>query len=275
MPELPEVEVIKRELQPAVKDKTFSAPRLIFPGSVRAPSPAEFVNLLQGYRVIDLQRKGKYLVFYLNRGILLVHLRMTGQLFFVGNRQVRPDYPYLRVVLPFTDHSSLCFCDKRKLGGIWLSLSKQDLPDGFINLGPDIYRQVDRQRFARMLKNRGRAMIKPLLLNQRFISGLGNIYTDESLFSCLIHPRRQVGTLSPDEIDSLYRAICELLNKGIDCGGASIRDCRNAGNQPGSFQYFLKVYGRGNKPCYRCGTPVARIVVGGRGTYFCPQCQKE
>lgn len=275
MPELPEVEVIRRELQPAVKGKIFSTPRLIFPGSVRFPSPAGFVNQLPGCRIADLQRKGKYLIFNLCRGMLLIHLRMTGRLLFSDNRLANPDYPYLRVVLPFDDHTALYFCDKRKLGGIWLNFSEKDLPDGFVNLGPDIYRQVDRQRFAELLKNRRRAMIKPLLLNQRVLSGLGNIYTDESLFLCSIHPRRQAGSLSPEEIDSLYGAICQLLHKGIHCGGASIRDFRNAGNQEGSFQHCLEVYGRQGKPCRRCGTPVARITVGGRGTYFCPGCQKE
>ncbi len=276
MPELPEVEVIRMELLPAVTNKIFSAPRLIFPESVRFPSPGRFVSRLDGSRIVNLQRKGKYLVFNLDRGLLLIHLGMTGRLLFPGNRRVTPDsFPYLRAMLPFCDRTALYFCDKRKFGGIWLGLSIRELPAGFLNLGPDIYRQVDRKSFTEALRNRPRMMIKPLLLNQRVVSGLGNIYTDESLYLSFIHPRRRAGTLAPEEITSLYRAIRQTLDKGIDCGGTSIRDFRNAGNREGGFQHFLEVYNRQGSPCRRCGAAVSRITVGGRGTYFCPQCQKE
>ncbi len=275
MPELPEVEVIKKELQPAVTGKVFSNPRLVFPGSVRFPSPYEFARRLPECRVEGLQRKGKYLIFDLSRGIMLIHLRMTGQLLYTDGRQASSNHPYLRVEMPFDDHSAILYCDKRKLGGIWLGRFSPDLPPGFLNLGPDIYTQVDRERFAGLLADHSRAMIKPLLLNQRVFSGLGNIYTDESLFLSFIHPCRRTGTLSLAETDALYGAICQSIGKGIELGGASIRDFRSSGNQEGGFQNCLQVYGRKGKPCNRCGTPVVRIIVGGRGTYFCPGCQKE
>ena len=275
MPELPEVEVIRRELEPLVGDKIFATPRLLFPGSVRFPAPNEFIDRLPGCRIRSLQRRGKYLIFQLSRGLLLVHLRMTGRLLFSEEGVAAPEPTHLRVVLPFQEGGALNFYDMRKFGGLWLSPGRRGLPPGFLKLGPDLYREVDRERFAALLGSHRRARLKSLLLNQRVFSGLGNIYTDESLYRSRLHPRRPAGSLTPKEIDSLYRAISRLLKRGIRYGGTSIRGFRGATDREGSFQDYLEVYGRRDKPCRRCGTPILRITVGGRGTYLCPRCQPE
>ncbi len=279
MPELPEVEVIRRELTPLVCGKIFARPAVYYRRAIFSPEPEEFSCRLQGRSVTGMGRKGKYLLFKLDRGTLLAHLRMTGKLLygFPGKAMENPTAPErdLRVKLPFTGGDALYFYDMRKFGGFWL-LDEQDSsqPAGFSRLGPDIWEQVDEDKFLTLLQARLRARVKPLLLDQHFVAGMGNIYTDESLFRSGIHPCRPVASLSAEESRRLYRAVRAVLTEGIACGGTTTRDYRNVYGGSGSFQEMLKVYGRKGEPCFRCSCPIERIVVAGRGTYFCPHCQE-
>lgn len=273
IPELPEVEVIRRGLDPLIKGRVFDRPLLIFAGSVRYPGPDTFCRELPGRAVRKLDRKGKYLLIRLDQGTLVVHLRMTGRLLYCEG--AHPADRHLRVSLPFSDDTALRFSDMRKFGGLWLLGNDQELSrTGLDRLGPDIYEQVDYDCFAAMLACRPRARIKPLLLNQHFVAGLGNIYVDESLHRSRIHPCRMVGTLSRDEIHSLYHSIQKMLEQGIRWGGASMRDYRNARGEAGAFQEQLAVYGRKGLLC-SCGAAIERIETAGRGTYLCPVCQAQ
>lgn len=278
MPELPEVEVIKRELTPHLCGKTFAAPIIHYQQAIRYPDAQTFSRRLEGRSVQGLERKGKYLRFELNRGTLLAHLRMTGKLIYrsAGSAAKNPTAPArdLRVKLPLTGGGALYFYDMRKFGGFWL-LEKQDYhpPKGYLLLGPDIWKEVDEDRFLSLLQARPRARIKPLLLDQCFVAGMGNIYTDESLFRSRIHPCRRVASLSEEEGRKLFQEIRSVLADGIACGGTTTRDYRNIYGGSGSFQKLLEVYSRKGEPCPRCGETVERTVVAGRGTYFCPCCQ--
>ena len=278
MPELPEVEVIRRELTPLVCGKTFARPAVYYRRAIFSPEPEEFSCRLQGRSITGMGRKGKYLLFKLDRGTLLAHLRMTGKLLygFPGKAMENPTTPErdLRVKLPFTGGDALYFYDMRKFGGFWL-LDEQDSsqPAGFSRLGPDIWEQVGEDKFLTLLQARPRARVKPLLLDQHFVAGMGNIYTDESLLEAGSTPqarrlalRKRAGGFTganpccPDRGDCLRRH--------------HHRDYRNVYGGSGSFQEMLNVYGRKGEPCFRCSYPVERIVIAGRGTYFCPHCQE-
>jgi len=273
MPELPEVEVIRRGLEPLILNKIFARPNLIAPATVHYPDALRFCNNLTGCRVTALNRRGKYLLLDLDRGLLAVHLRMTGRLVYLQNG--KPPEKHLRAVLPFTDGSFLYFGDMRKFGGFWLLDSSKELsPTGMHRLGPDIYDQVSMDQFIAMLMNRPRAGLKSLLLNQRFAAGLGNIYVDESLYRSALHPRRAAGSLSREEGARLFMAIRDVLEEGIRCGGASARDYRDALGERGLFQEQFAVYGRKGNLC-RCGALIERIKVAGRGTHYCPGCQED
>lgn len=280
MPELPEVEVIRRELAPLVCGKEFAAPVIHFAGAVHYPAAEQFRRLLGGRRIRDLGRKGKYIFFLLDRGTLLTHLRMTGRLIYraagaiaAGDSTLQSKH--LRLELLFAGGDALFFYDQRKFGGFWLLENPTEWEiAGLPRLGPDIWEEVDGPTFLALLQARPRARIKALLLDQGFVAGMGNIYTDESLFRSGIHPCRCVSTLSVKERENLYRAIREVLAEGIACGGTTTRDYLDARGSSGTFQERLAVYGCKGEPCSRCGRPVERTVTAGRGTYFCPCCQK-
>ncbi len=279
MPELPEVEVIRRELAPLVRGKGFAEPLIHFPGAIFYPEINAFRHRLRGRRIRETVRKGKYLYFLLDRGILTAHLRMTGRLIYRDGDGAAAGCPdgarHLRVELPFAGGGALHFHDQRKFGGFWL-LEKEEEREaaGLPRLGPDMWDEVDEPVFLELLRSRPRARIKPLLLDQGFVSGMGNIYTDESLFRSRIHPCRPVSTLSEKEGAALYRAIRHVLAAGIACGGTTTRDYRDARGEAGSFQEQLAVYGCKGEPCPCCGRLVERTVAAGRGTYFCSHCQK-
>lgn len=274
MPELPEVEVIRRELEPLIVDKVFCQPVLHEPKTVQYPDPSAFISRLDGCRVKQLERKGKYLLVELDRGILIIHLRMTGNLVY-SDQAVLPEIPYLRAELLFNDHSALYFSDMRRFGRLWLVANRSELQSSVLkNVGPDIFCEVDQEKFLEMLAARKKVRIKALLLNQGFAAGMGNIYTDESLFRCRIHPNRTVDSLTGDETEKLYRAIQSVLQDGIDHGGTSFRDYRNARGTLGNFQFRLAVYGRKGEIC-RCGSAILKTRTAGRGTYYCPRCQSS
>lgn len=273
MPELPEVETIRRELEPIIVGKTFTEPQLHMPTTIACPAPEEFISGLTGRKITGLGRRGKYLLLNLNCGILVVHLRMTGNLVYIEKGNSREER-FLRVTLPFEDGSALYYSDMRRFGRLWLVCDNEELESMVLkNIGPDIVNELSRDEFIDLVSKRERRGLKALLLDQGFAAGMGNIYTDECLFRCGVHPSSAAGTLSREEAGKLYDAVQNVLAEGIEFGGTTFRDYRNASGALGDFQSRLNVYNRKGEKC-RCGTPIEKTVVAGRGTYFCPHCQK-
>lgn len=271
MPELPEVETVARGLQASLVGRTIVAVEVRWPRSVIPPEPAAFARRVTDQAVTGVGRRGKWVVISLSGGdALLVHLRMTGRL--VMGPEECPDDPHVRVLFSLDDRRTLRFCDPRKFGRMWLSGNPAE---ALGELGPEpLGDDFTAARLEAMLAHR-RGRIKPLLLNQRFLVGLGNIYADEALWRAGIHPLRQADTLAHDEVWRLHEAIRSVLQAAIDSGGTTLRDAayRQADGRSGEFASRLAVYGKAGQPCPRCGTDVERIRVSQRGTHFCPLCQ--
>lgn len=248
MPELPEVETVVRTLAPHLTGR-----RIQHVHGVDVPVTG---------RVIErLSRHGKYIVLHLDDGLLLIHLRMTGKLLFNGTPT-----PHTRASFGL-DNGTLLFDDIRRFGRI--TWSPGALPDQ----GPDPL-EIPSSDFVDAVHAR-RGSIKPLLLNQRFLRGLGNIYVDEALHRAKIHPLAQAARLSRPRLVLLHQTIIEVLREAIEAGGSSISDYVDAEGRAGSFQGRHRAYGRAGEPCFDCGNPICRIVVGQRGTHFCQRCQKR
>jgi len=268
MPELPEVETIKAELMPHVLGRTITGVELYWERIVRQPSVEEFRSRVIGQRITGLSRRGKYLFFHLSGGEMLVmHMKMTGSLLIDPS-----DGRFTRAVLHLNNGVALHFWDPRKFGVMWL-----DKDDSAVagKLGPEpLDDDFTSEVLAELLRKRT-ASIKPIILDQSIIAGIGNMYADEALFDAKIHPGRPVGSLSGDEIERLHGSIKRVLLKGLDSKGASIRNyIRPDGSLGTAHDEFNVAHGVG-KNCPRCGTPIKRIVLRGRGTYFCPECQRE
>jgi formamidopyrimidine-DNA glycosylase len=272
MPELPEVECIAQALRsgsdgiPPLPGMQIDRVLLRWPGHIARPSPSTFRRRIRGRTILDVRRRGKYLVFPLDGETMLIHLRMSGDLTMspIGSEPGRFD----RTVFTFTDPWELRFSDSRKFGKISLVSDPQSVLG---NLGPE---PLDKSFTARELASRlagRRRMLKPLLMDQTFIAGLGNIYVDEGLHRAGLHPLRTTESLAEDEVNALWRGIRAALRAGLRHNGASI-DWVYRG---GEFQNRFRVYQRSGEPCYRCKTPIQRIVVAQRGTHFCPECQPE
>jgi formamidopyrimidine-DNA glycosylase len=255
LPELPEVETIVRALRPRLSGRRIFELRFLARRARRGRIPD-----LCGRRICAVRRYGKYILLELDRGALAIHLGMTGRLLWDG----RPG-PYTRAILRLAGGDAVLFDDPRQFGGIRYGSAP---PPG---LGPDPLEISEEEFLARLRRRKGR--IKPLLLNQRFLRGLGNIYTDESMFRAGIHPRAQVSRLSETRCRALYRAIGVVLSEAIQAGGSSISDYVTPEGAKGLFQVDHRVYGRAGEPCVTCGAAIRRIVVVQRGTYYCPRCQ--
>jgi formamidopyrimidine-DNA glycosylase len=270
MPELPEVETIVRGLREPMAGRQFTGVRVGWQNLVARPSVEEFKRRLVGQRILDVKRRGKYLIFALSGGgSLIVHLRMTGRLLIKNSDDELAKHDHL--IFELDDGRELRFNEMRKLGRVYL-VDDEDEVVG--KLGPepldDDFTPAD---FATLFSAR-RGMIKPLLLHQQFVAGIGNIYADEALFAACIHPERRADTLTPEEIERLYNAIRQVLRQGIENSGTTLSAYRDAEGREGRNQEYLEVSRRAGQPCPRCETPIERKVVGGRGTYFCPKCQK-
>ncbi|TMF25799.1 MAG: bifunctional DNA-formamidopyrimidine glycosylase/DNA-(apurinic or apyrimidinic site) lyase [Chloroflexi bacterium] len=282
MPELPEVETIARQLRGLVVDRTIRdfESRWI---RLTDPEPAEVVAArLRGRRITGVRRRGKFVVFDLDGGdALVVSLRMTGKLLY-GVDGV--DERYVRGQIHFVDGTTLRFSDTRKFGRMAVvDASALDAKGERPRPRAPLHSSLGQEPLARgftlswlrsLLRRRPRAAIKPLLLDQRAIAGIGNIYAIEALWRARIHPLRKAGSLRPDEIARLHEAIRWALRKGIRLGGASRRDYVDARGRQGRMQREFQVYGRAGAPCPRCGRPILRTVVAGRGTFHCPHCQR-
>ncbi|MQL52792.1 bifunctional DNA-formamidopyrimidine glycosylase/DNA-(apurinic or apyrimidinic site) lyase [Desulfofundulus thermobenzoicus] len=274
MPELPEVETIKRSLEKSLPGLVIEKADIFLPKIIKAPGPEEFCREVAGKTIRKVDRRGKYLLINLSDGLVLaVHLRMTGRLIYSGREAPVPRYTHL--ILHLDNGHRLYFADMRQFGRLWLvPESGLSAISGLAGLGveplspaftPDYLAEKLRGRHTRL---------KPLLLDQRFIAGLGNIYADEALHRAGLHPLREAGSLSAAEVETLYRVIREVLEEGIKCRGTTVRDYVDGTGRAGTFQNKLRVYGRSGLPCPRCGETITRIKTGGRSACFCPGCQK-
>lgn len=270
MPELPEVETVRRRLEPVLVGRTFEHVDIDDARLVRPREPAEVAAELSGERVAAVERRGKYLVVRFESGrVLLVHLRMTGS-FRHDRRGSLQDVPHRRAVVNLENGSDVAYRDVRRFG-TWLLLEPPEVEPylaarvGPEPLGPGFTTAFLHTRLA------GRAApLKAAILDQRTVAGLGNIYADEALWRARLHPQRAAGGLSADEVAELRRSVRAALRRGIAKQGADLGDGVYAS---GSMQDEFKVYGRGGEPCDRCGTIIAKTRVGGRGTSFCSTCQ--
>lgn len=274
MPELPEVETVRRRLEPVLTGRRFERVEISDPRLVRPHEPHEVAAELQGERVASVERRGKYLIlrFETDR-VLLIHLRMTGSL--RHSSAGLDDDPHRRALVRLDDGSDVAYRDVRRFG-TWLLLEPGEL-DAYLapRLGEEpLDAPFTAARLGQLLARR-RAPVKAALLDQRTLAGMGNIYVDEALWRAKIHPLRPAESLEPNELRRLHRAVRTSLEHGLARQGSTLRDYKLPDGASGSMQHEFKVYGRGGEPCDRCGTPIAKIRVAGRGTWFCPTCQPE
>ncbi len=269
MPELPEVETIRNDLRPLLVSRVITGVRVGWEGCVDRPSVKELSHQVVGSRIDDVGRRGKFLVLRLSSGrALLVHLRMTGRLLLVD--ATSPCLAHTRLSLRLDNDQELRFVNVRKFGRLYLVDDPQEVLG---DLGPEpLDQDFGVEDFSALFRGR-RGMIKPLLLNQRFIAGLGNIYVDEALFKAGLHPQRTADTLTTEELGRLYDAIRDVLRQGIEDKGTSRSDYVRPDGSQGTHQQRLRVSGRDGEACPCCGATIERLVAGGRGTYICPRCQ--
>jgi formamidopyrimidine-DNA glycosylase len=263
VPELPEVETVVRSLAPKLTGRRIVSARFFSRHVVRQKHPL-LARRLRNQPVKSVRRHGKFIVLELERGVLSIHLGMTGKLLM----DAEPG-PYARAIFQL-DEGLLVYDDVRHFGRIEWSAGLLERAEA---LGPDAL-DIALNDFLKRVKKRP-AQIKPLLLNQRFLRGMGNIYTDEALFEARIHPRTIASSLSKQRAARLHGAMVDILAAAIRSKGSSISDYVDADGEKGSFQLQHQVYGRGGEPCPICGTAIRRIVVGGRGTHYCPKCQRS
>ena len=273
MPELPEVETVRRQLEPVLVGRRFDRVEISDPRLVRPFEPVAVAAELEGERVAEVDRRGKYLIFRFESGrVLLVHLRMTGS-FRHRRNGMGEDDPHRRAVVRLDDGSDVAYRDVRRFG-TWLLVEPDELEPYLADrLGEEpLLTGFTPARLARRLAGR-RAPVKAALLDQRTLAGLGNIYVDEALWRARIHPKRPARDLDANDVRRLHGAIRSVLKTAIERRGSTLRDYSTPRGRRGSMQREFKVYGRENQPCDRCGTPIEKTRAGGRGTWYCPHCQ--
>lgn len=286
MPELPEVETVRRGLSALIVGRTVA--------SVTHDTPKGFPNaaadvetFLIGATITDIRRRAKVLLIDLSTDYtLVIHLKMTGQLVFRGEKMFGAGHPNAsligelpdrstRVTLTFTDDSHLYFNDQRKFG--WMKLMPRlEVPniDFMKKVGPEpLEAEFTPEAFAQRFARRAKTSIKAALLDQSVVAGVGNIYADESLWGAKIHPQRLVGSITPDEFTLLYTELRAVMNKAIEKGGSTDKNYVNAEGKRGSYLDFARVFRREGQACPRCGTTIIKFKAAGRGTHICPHCQ--
>ncbi|HEY6076130.1 MAG TPA: bifunctional DNA-formamidopyrimidine glycosylase/DNA-(apurinic or apyrimidinic site) lyase [Gaiella sp.] len=274
MPELPEVETVRRRLVPVLEGATIERAEIVDPRLTRPFDPAVVADRLVGETVATVDRRGKYLLWRLASGrTLVVHLRMTGS-FRHAPIGALPADTHRRATVLLDTGAEVAYRDVRRFG-TWELLDEGHLrPYLATRLGPEpLAPSFSSQRLARIAEGR-RSPVKAFLLDQRRVAGIGNIYADEALWRARIHPLRPTGELGGDEVARLHRAIRAALRRGVELQGSTLRDYVTPDGDGGGMQNEFHVYGRLGEPCDRCGRPIERIVVGGRGTWFCPRCQR-
>lgn len=276
MPELPEVETVANDLREQITGRSFREAHILWPRTLAAPDEQSLEGRLEGRYVVDVGRRGKYILIRLDDGqALIVHLRMTGRLAVVGGESPLLEDKHVRAWFRLAGDEAgggaLVFTDSRKFGRIWLV---NDIDEVTGKLGPEpLAWDLAPEGFAARIRRR-KVAIKALLLDQTVVAGVGNIYADESLFRAGIHPLRKSFTLSDEELGRLYVSLREVLREAINERGTLLRDYRTPYGEDGYFQNHLRVYGKYGQPCPACGQPIERIRVTQRSTHFCPRCQQ-
>lgn len=263
MPELPEVETIARKLKPDLIGRTILAADLRWSRTLAYPTPKKFKQQIQGQEIRDVTRRAKYFILQLSDFNLLIHLRMSGDLS-VRDSTIRAEL-HDRLRLKLSDGRSLVFNDTRKFGRVWLTEKPEDVLG---KLGPEPLGDEFTVQWLHAALHNKRRQLKPLLLDQTFLAGLGNIYTDEALYLAKLHPLLLSDSLTKNEARALHKAIHRVLNEGISRNGASFDWVYRGG------EFKFRVYGRADQECPICGTKIKRILVGQRSTHYCPNCQK-
>jgi formamidopyrimidine-DNA glycosylase len=264
MPELPEVETIANNLRPALVGKTILNANLRWKRTLATPSAAKFKRGIRGQEIRGISRRAKFLVFQLSLDFLVIHLRMSGDMLAVigGYTPAKHD----RLILELSGDTTLVFHDPRKFGRAWLV---KDPNEVLGNLGPEPLGPVFTAQWLYENLRQRKRQLKPLLLDQTFVAGIGNIYADEALHRARLHPLVRSDRVSEKRAEDLWLAVRAVLEEGIRRNGASIDWVYRGGD----FQNHFRVYGRGGETCPVCGTIVERITVGQRSTHFCPSCQ--
>lgn len=273
MPELPEVETVRRGLERLIVGRKIVSIDVRVSKMIKTDLTAFETDII-GQTFQSIGRRGKYLLLNLDRQVIISHLRMEGK-YLLFEDEV-PENKHFHTFFKLDNGSTLVYQDVRKFGTMEL-LDKEEVADYFRQrkLGPEpTETDFDLATFAKQLKA-SKKVIKPYLLDQTLVVGLGNIYVDEALWAAKIHPERLSNSLKDAEIAALRDEIIRILQLGIAKGGSTIRTYKNALGENGSMQDFLQVYGKTGEPCPRCATPIEKIKVGGRGTHFCPACQKR
>jgi len=273
MPELPEVETVKRTLIELVAGKRIKAVTVGLPRIIQRPAePEQFADALIGQRIETVERRGKFLRIILDDLVIVSHLRMEGR--YGVFQSDEPVERHTHVLFHFEDGTDLRYKDVRQFGTMHLFLKGEELVLPPLNklgiepLEPTFTMEVLKKKLAHRSTR-----IKPLLLNQEHIVGLGNIYVDEALFQARIHPERTPDTLRPVEWKRLYESICSTLGRAVEAGGSSIKSYVNGQGEMGMFQHQLLVYGKKDEPCPSCSNPIQKFTVAGRGTHICSKCQ--
>lgn len=270
MPELPEAETICRSLKPKIKGRLITDIRLLFPPLLKE-TPQEALAKWRGTRIVNIRRRGKMIILDNHQQLsMLIHLKMTGQFFLASPHE--PVDKHTRLILSCDGDQQIRFRDPRKFGYIKIfETSEEDKIEPLNDLGPEPL-TLSLADFVQLFRQR-KGKIKPLLLRQNFIAGLGNIYSDEILYQARLNPERLANSLTEKELAKLYDAMINILNLAIKYRGTSVRDYRDGQGETGHFQKHLQVYGREGEPCKRCHHLIIRKKIAGRSSYFCPHCQ--
>jgi formamidopyrimidine-DNA glycosylase len=270
MPELPEVETIRRSIESLVVNKIVDHVR-IHNGSLRWPVPDLLVEALPGQKVHSVDRRSKYLLFACDQGTLIVHLGMTGHLRLTSHRSERRKHDHVEIV--FTDGSALRYNDSRRFGAILWTESDPLQHVRLADLGPEPFSPEFNAAYLYRLSRGRKVAVKPFLMNARVVVGVGNIYASEALFRAGIEPVRPAGKVSKAAYGRLVQSVIEILEEAIAAGGTTIRDFSDSEGRPGYFKQKLCVYGRAGQKCVSCDTLIKQIKLGQRSTFYCPVCQ--
>lgn len=274
MPELPEVETVRKTLKSLILHKQISNITVNWPKIIKKPQEVEqFIDALQGERIVDVGRRGKFLIIYTDKYALVSHLRMEGKYGLFKKEELLDKHTH--VVFHFTDHTELRYKDVRKFGTMHLFKKGGEFQESpLTELGPEPFSEEFTPEYLAKRLAKTERKVKIALLDQKLFVGLGNIYVDEALFRSGIHPERIASSLNSQEIAMLYIEIVNTLREAVEKGGSTIRSYVNSQGIIGMFQHELYAYGRKGEECKKCGTPLVKTVVGGRGTHYCPSCQR-
>ena len=274
MPELPEVETVRRTLETLILGKEIEEVQVLYPKIIKKPEVyEEFADALKGQCVKEIGRRGKFLILYLDDYALVSHLRMEGK--YALHEASEPIDKHTHVLFTFTDGTQLRYKDVRKFGTMHLFLKGEELNSlPLEKLGPEPLSDEFTVAYLKPILQKTSRNIKAVILDQTVVVGVGNIYVDESLFRAKIHPTRPASSLTDDEISALVAEIKATLSEAVERGGSTIRSYINSQGQMGMFQLQILVYGKEGESCPRCGSTIEKGKVAGRGTHFCPSCQK-